>query len=66
MRATLIGLVARLGSVALIGSGAAFAQDMAGDPEAGHRVANQCQSCHSLNGFGGSARTPRIGGQSAA
>src|SRR5687768_16752335 len=60
MRATLIGLVA------LFGSGSALAQDMAGDPEAGRRVANQCQGCHGMEGDTGSAITPRIGGQPVA
>jgi cytochrome c553 len=60
MRATLIGLVA------LLGSGPALAQDTAGDPEAGYRVANQCQGCHGMDGFEGSESTPRLGGQPAA
>ncbi len=60
MRATLIGLVA------LLGSGPTLAQEMAGDPEAGHEVAGMCQNCHGLNGDEGGLRTPRIGGQPAA
>ncbi|TNC51105.1 c-type cytochrome [Rubellimicrobium rubrum] len=58
MRATLIGLVA------LFGSGRTWAQDTAGDSEAGRRVANQCQGCHGMEGR--SESTPRIGGQPAA
>ncbi len=61
MRATLVGLVA------LFGSGPALAQDTAGDPEAGRQVvARVCQTCHGLAGDEGGARTPWIGGQSAA
>ena len=61
MRATLIGLVA------LLGSGSALAQDTVGDPEAGHGLAGMvCQTCHSLHGDKGDPTAPRIGGQPAA
>lgn len=60
MRATLVGVVA------LLGAGPALAQDAAGDPEAGHQVAEMCQNCHGLNGDEGGLRTPQIGGQPAA
>jgi cytochrome c553 len=62
MRATLIGLVALLGS----GAALALAQEMAGDPEAGHQIAGMCESCHGLDGNTAGQRTPRIGGQPAA
>jgi cytochrome c553 len=52
--------------MALLGSGSALAQDMAGDPEAGHSVAGLCLSCHGMDGDTGNERTPRIGGQPAA
>jgi cytochrome c553 len=61
MRATLIGLVA------LLGSGSTLAQDTAGEPEAGRQVvARVCQTCHGLHGDEGGARTPKIAGQPAA
>ncbi|HVG49034.1 MAG TPA: hypothetical protein VM899_12990, partial [Rubellimicrobium sp.] len=52
--------------MALFGSGPTWAQDTAGDAEAGHEVAHMCQNCHGVAGDEGGLRTPRIGGQPAA
>ena len=60
MRATLVGLMA------LLGSGPTLAQEAAGDPEAGHQVAGMCQTCHGLDGYAQIPVAPHIGGESGA
>ena len=62
MRAGL--LVLSLGGA--ISAGAALAQETAGDPKAGRRVAGMCQTCHGLDGYAQIPIAPHIGGEPAA
>lgn len=50
----------------VIPAGPALAQDAAGDPEAGRRVAGMCQTCHGLDGYAQIPIAPHIGGEPAA
>jgi len=59
-RAIAIGL----GGVFLAGS--AWAQDLAGDREAGQALAGQCRTCHGLEGLARIPIAPNIGGESAS
>jgi cytochrome c553 len=49
-----------------ISAGATLAQEAAGDPEAGRRVAGMCQTCHGLDGYAQIPIAPHIGGEPAA
>lgn len=60
MRAILIAV--GLGGV--ITAGPAAAQDLAGDPEAGRKVAGMCQTCHGINGIAQIPVAATISGES--
>ncbi len=57
-------LALSLGGV--ISAGEAFAQEAAGDPEAGRKVAGMCQTCHGIDGSAQIPIAPHIGGEPAA
>ncbi len=44
----------------------AFAEDIAGDPEAGRKLAGQCRTCHGIDGFAKIPIAPHIGGENPA
>ncbi len=53
-----------LGGVFL--AGAAYAEEAAGDPLAGKRIAGMCRTCHGLDGFAKIPIAPHIGGEPAS
>lgn len=55
-----------LGLGGAISAGPILAQEAAGDPEAGRRVAGMCQTCHGINGYAQIPIAPHIGGEPAA
>ena len=44
----------------------AFAQDLAGDPQAGRKKAGMCRTCHGLDGYAKIPIAPHIGGEPAS
>ena len=57
-------LIAALGGVFLAG-GVLANGDLAGDPEAGRKVAGMCRTCHGLDGYARIPIAPHIGGEPA-
>ena len=55
-----------LGLGGIILAGAVFADDAAGDPEAGRALAGQCRTCHGIDGYAKIPIAPHIGGEQAA